>query len=156
MAKETAIQIKAEEQEITITFNDVRRYLCPNASDAEIGLFLKVCQSEGLNPFRRDCFLVKYSPDQPAATIISTEAFLRAAETSPEIDGYQAGIILKPIDPKDKPEFREGSFLLDGEEDKLAGGWARIYRKDKTHPFYAAINIKECIKHTRTGKPTRF
>jgi phage recombination protein Bet len=156
MTKETAVQIKSDNQEIAITFNDVRKYLCSDASDAEIGLFLRVCQSEGLNPFRKDCFLVKYTQDQPAAIIISTDIFLRAAENSPEFNGYQAGIILKPIDPKDKPEFREGSFLLDGEEGKLAGGWARVYRKDKEHPFYAAVNIKECIKYTRAGKPTRF
>ncbi len=151
-----AVAIKSEEREITISFNDVRRYLCPDASDAEIGLFLKVCQSENLNPFRKDCYLVKYAKDQPASIIIATEVFLRSAENSPEFDGYEAGIILKPIDPKDKPEFREGSFLMDGEDDRLAGGWARVFRKDRAKPFYSAVNIKECVKYTKYGKPTRF
>ena len=36
------------------------------------------------------------------------------------------------------------------------GGWAKVYRKDRQRPVYAAVNIKECIKYTRTGKPTRF
>lgn len=151
-----AVVIKSEQREITISFNDVKRYLCPLASDAEIGLFLKVCTSENLNPFKRECWLVKYTKDQPAAIIIATEAFTKAAENSPEFDGYEAGIILKPIDPKDKPEFREGSFLMDDEGDRLAGGWARVFRKDRSRPFYSAVNIKECIKYTRYGKPTRF
>jgi len=151
-----AVVIKSEQREITISFNDVKRYLCPLASDAEIGLFLKVCASENLNPFRKDCYLVKYSKDQPASIIIATEVFLRSAENSPDFNGYEAGIILSPIDPKDKPEFREGAFLMDGEEKRLVGGWARVYRKDRARAFYSAINIKECIKYTKYGKPTRF
>jgi len=152
---ETAVAIaQAEGKQLTITFNDVRKYLCPEASDAEIGLFLKVCASEQLNPFKRECFLVKYAKDQPAAIIIASEAFLKAAANCPEYDGHEAGVILK--DTAGKLEFREGSFLLDEEGKNLVGGWAKVYRKDRRRPVYAAVNIKECIKYTRTGKPTRF
>jgi len=148
------IQVGAEERKLTITFNDVKKYLCPKASDAEIGLFLKVCASEQLNPFAREVYLVKYTEDQPAAIIIATETFVKAAETCPEYDGAEAGIILK--DTAGKLEFREGSFLLDDEAKNLAGGWAKVYRKDRTKPTYAAVNIRECMKYTRSGKPTRF
>jgi len=148
------IQSGDEERKVTISFQDVRKYLCPRASDAEIGLFLKVCQSEHLNPFAGEVFLVKYAEDQPAAIIIANEAFLKAAETCPEYDGSEAGVILK--DTTGKLEFREGSFLLDEEGKNLVGGWAKVYRKDRAKPTYIAINIKECIKYTRTGKPTRF
>jgi phage recombination protein Bet len=153
-AEKAIIQVGAEERKVTITFNDVKKYLCPKASDAEIGLFLKTCQAEGLNPFAREVYLVKYADDQPAAIIIATEAFVKAAETCPEYDGAEAGIILK--DTAGKLEFREGSFLLDEEEKNLVGGWAKVYRKDRQRPVYAAINIKECMKYTRSGKPTRF
>jgi phage recombination protein Bet len=152
---ETAVALaKAEGKRLTITFDDVKRYICPDASDAEIGLFLKVCASENLNPFRGDCYLVKYRKDQRAAIIISAEAFLRAAENCPEYDGAEAGIILK--DATGKLEFREGSFLLEEEEGKLVGGWAKVYRKDWQKPIYAAVNIKECRKYTREGELTRF
>jgi phage recombination protein Bet len=153
-AEQAIVQVGAQERKITITFEDVKRYLCPDATDAEIGLFLKVCASENLNPFRGDCFLVKYRKDQRAAIIIAAEAFLRAAETCPEYDGAEAGIILK--DAAGKLEFREGSFLLEEEEGKLVGGWAKVYRKDRQKPIYAAVNIKECRKYTREGEPTRF
>jgi phage recombination protein Bet len=151
--KETAI-VQLEERKFTITFDDVKKYLCPKASDAEIGLFLKVCQSEGLNPFSREIYLVKYADDQPAATIIATETFLKRAEGCPEFDGAEAGIILR--DTAGKLELREGSFLLDEEEKNLVGGWAKVYRKDRQRPIYGAVNIKECIKYTKSGKPTRF
>jgi len=61
---------QAEGRHLTATFEDVRKYICPKASDAEIGLFLKTCSSEGLNPFAREIYLVKYAEDQPAAIVI--------------------------------------------------------------------------------------
>lgn len=153
-ATKEIVRVGVEERKIAITFNDVKKYLCPDATDAEIGLFLKVCASENLNPFRGDCFLVKYRKDQKAAIIIAAEAFLRAAENCLEYDGIEAGIILK--DTAGKLEFREGSFLLNEEETKLVGGWAKVYRKDRQRPVYAAVNIKECVKYTREQEPTRF
>lgn len=149
-----AVAIKTEQKEITITFNDVKRYLCPLASDAEIGLFLKICQSEGLNPFKKEVYLIKYAPDQAASIIIATEVFLKVAESCPEYNGLEAGIILKGA--KGQLEFREGSFLLDDEEDTLVGGWAKAYRKDREKPIYAAVNIKEYRKFTKGGRVTRF
>jgi len=153
--EKTIVPAGPEERRITITFNDVKKYLCPKASDAEIGLFLKVCQAENLNPFARECFLVKYADDQPAAIIVATEVFLKAAEACPEYDGVEAGIVMKDH-PAGKLEFRDGALLLDEEESRLVGGWAKVYRKDRQRPIYAAVNIKECIKYTRLGKPTRF
>jgi len=143
-----------QQREITVTFNDVKKYLCQKATDQEIVLFLKTCQGLGLNPWVREIYMVKYKEDEPAAIIIATEAYLKSAETCPEFDGHEAGIVLK--DTAGKLEFREGAFLLDEEENKLAGGWAKVYRKDRARPFYAAVNIKECEKYTREGRPTRF
>lgn len=149
----TAVEVTVEQRGVAISFDDVRRFLCPLASDAEIGLFLKVCQSENLNPFKKEIFLVKFAPDQAASIIIATEVFLKAAENSPEYAGCEAGIILKGAK---RPEFREGSFLLDEEEAALAGGWAKVYRKDREKPTYAAVNIKEYRKFTKGGRVTRF
>jgi hypothetical protein len=63
-------------------------------------------------------------------------------------------VVLK--DSTGKLEFREGSLIVEEEESKLVGGWAKVYRKDRARPFYVAVNIKECQKYTREGKPTRF
>jgi len=148
------VQVGSEDQKVTISFNDVKNYLCPKASDAEIGLFLKTCQAENLNPFKREAFLIKYGDDQPAAIIIATETFVKAAESCPEYDGAEAGIILK--NSAGELKFREGAFLLNEEAKSLVGGWAKVYRKDRSKPSYAAVNINECIKYTKSGKPTRF
>jgi len=143
-----------EKRKVEITFDDVHNYLCPDASKQEIALFLKVCQSEGLNPFAREIYLIKYDKTKAASIVISSDAYLKAAENSEDFNGCEAGIILK--DTAGKLEFREGSFLLPEEDIKLAGGWAKVFRKDREKPFYAAVNIAEYRKYTRAGETTRF
>ena len=137
-----------------ITIQDVRMYLCPKASDNEIGLFLRVCAEMHLNPFAKDVYLIKYSEDEAASIVVAIDAFLKAAENCPEYDGHEAGIILK--DKDGKLEFREGTMLLPTERDSLAGGWAKVFRKDRGRPFYTAVNLVEYIKFTKSGNPTRF
>jgi len=145
---------KKASEKPTITAQDVTNYLCPEASPHEVALFLKVCQTEGLNPFAREVFLIKYQRDKPAQIVISVDAFLKAAEASKEFDGFEAGIILK--DSTDKLEFREGSFLFTEEHKNLVGGWAKVYKKNCAKPFYSAVTLEGYRKYTRDGRPTEF
>jgi phage recombination protein Bet len=139
---------------ITITFQDVKSLVCPLASDQEVAVFLKTCQSLQLNPFANECFLIKYDPKDKAAFVIAIDSYLKAAEVNHEYDGCEAGIVLK--DSGGKLEFREGAFLLDEDKVRLVGGWAKVYRKDRSRPTYVAVNKNECIKLTREGRPTQF
>jgi len=138
---------------ITITFQDVKSLVCPLASDQEVAVFLKTCQSLQLNPFANECFLIKYDSREKAAFVIAIDSYLKAAEVNHEYDGCEAGIVLK--DSGGKLEFREGAFLLEEDRTRLAGGWAKVYRKDRSRPTYVAVNKNECIKYSR-GVPTSF
>jgi len=144
--------VETQGEKITITADDVRRYLCPKASNQEVAIFLRTCQSMQLNPFSREVYLVKYDEKQPAATVIAIDAYLRAGESNDKYDGHEAGIILK--DTTGKLEYREGSFALPEEEDesRLVGGWARVYRKDRAKPFYTAIARKEADRRMALWK----
>jgi len=139
---------------ITITFRDVKGLLCPLATDQEVAVFLKTCQSLQLNPFANECFLIKYDEKDKAAFVIAIDSYLKAAEANKEYDGCEAGVILK--EPSGKLEYREGAFVLYEERQKLAGGWAKVYRKDRSRPTFVAVNKTECAKLTRDGSPTRF
>lgn len=139
---------------ITITFDDVKNLICPLANTKEVAVFLKTCQSLNLNPFANECYLVKYSERDKAALIIAVDSYLKAAESNDKYDGHQAGIILK--DSTGKLEFREGSFLLDEEKAKLVGGWARVFRKDRSKPFYMSVNKQECLRYRKDGTLTEF
>ena len=146
------VQWKGEQ--ITITFQDVKNLICPLATEQEIAVFLKTCQSLQLNPFANECFLIKYDTKDKAAFVIAIDSYLKAAEANKEYDGCEAGIILR--DSGGKLELREGAFILEEERPKLVGGWAKVYRRDRSHPTYVAVNKAEAIKLTREGTPTRF
>jgi len=139
---------------VTITFHDVKRLLCPLAADQEVVIFLKTCQSLQLNPFAGECYLIKYALEDKAATVVAIDAYLKAAEVNEHYDGCEAGIILKNAIAQ--LEFREGAFLLEEERSKLVGGWAKVYRNDRSRPTYVAVNKIECIKLTREGHTTKF
>jgi phage recombination protein Bet len=150
--KQEKAVIKWQERNITVTFDDVKNSICPRATDQEVVIFLKMCQSLNLNPWERDIFMVKYG-DEPASYIVASQAYLKAAEACPEFDGYEAGIL---IESDGEVKQREGAFLLDKEQNRLVGGYAKVYRKDRQHAFYNSVNIKECAKYTKEGKLTRF
>lgn len=146
--------VKWKGEQITVTFNDVRNLICRQATDQEIAVFLKTCQSLQLNPFANEVYLIKYTEREKAAIVVSIGSYLKAAETNKDYNGNEAGIILK--DSGGKLEFREGAFLLDDEKEKLVGGWAKVYRKNRDRPTYMAVNKAECVRYTREGEPTRF
>ncbi len=150
---ETAI-VEYRGTRIEITASDVKSLICPLATEKEIMLFLKTCQSLNLNPFANECYLIKYSEHDKAALVVAIDSYLKAAEVNSNYDGHEAGIILREDD--DTLNLREGSFLLNSEKGKLVGGWARVYRKDRNRPFYVSVNIAECLRYRRDGTLTEF
>jgi phage recombination protein Bet len=125
-----------------LTMQDIKDYVCPEANDSEAFMFLKLCQARNLNPFTREAYLVKYGGK--ANMIVGKEAFTRKAEQNPQFDGFRAGIIT------DDGVCKEGSFL--GEGQKLLGGWAEVYRKDRKVPFRMEVSLKEYTKGQATWK----
>lgn len=115
-----------------ITEDDIRNYLCPKASPQEIMMAARMCQLKGMN--WGDVHFIKYG-DSPLTIVAGKEHFTKKAESSPQFDGYQAGIIVKSA--KDYEE-REGTFCMDEE---LVGGWAKVWRKDRKEPFVQKVKL---------------
>lgn len=122
-----------------LTKENIRKYICPKATDEELFTFLKLCEHRGLNPFIKDAYLVKYKDGQAATMIVGKDAFTRKAEESPQFDGFEAGVIIKNDDGV--LENREGQFVDKGEH--LIGGWAKVYRKDRSKPFTSTVSMTE-------------
>lgn len=96
--------------------------------------FMMLCQSQRLNPFAGDCFLVGYDKKQfdgtflPQFSLITAhQAFLKRAETCADYEGNESGIILLKEDGTTVD--REGDFALP--EEKVVGGWCKVYRKNR-------------------------
>lgn len=50
----------ADGQHFTVSFGDVRNFICPKATDAECKIFLETCKQYHLNPFTKEAYLIHY------------------------------------------------------------------------------------------------
>lgn len=120
----------------------VRNYLVKgngNVTDGEVLMFLHRCRDMRLDPFSSDVSLVKYGSDQPASIIVGKDAFVKRADAHPEFDGMEYGIVAMAADGT--MSRREGAMTVPGE--KLVGGWAKVWRKDRTRPSTAEVALAE-------------
>lgn len=125
----------------SVSFEEVRHFICAKATDAECKIFLETCRAYRLNPFMREAYLIHYdnkSDETPATIVLGKNCYLQMAERHPAYDGFEAGVIVLN---DGGVEYREGSAVYDGEE--LLGGWAKVYRKDRSRPNYEEVKLGE-------------
>ena len=135
---------------ITITSEDVRMHICPQADAKEVAYFMELCRAQRLNPFLNEAYLVKFQ-GRPAQIMVAHKALVKRADSRPEYDGMRHGINV--INAKGEFEKREGGVIRSGKVkpngeienaagteaycDKfLIGGWCEIRRKDRGEPVY--------------------
>ena len=68
---------------------------------------------------------------------------------NPNFDGIESGVIVQSIETGEVIE-RKGTFYIKAEE-KLVGGWARVYRKNWTHPTYCSVSFDEVAQTKSDG-----
>jgi phage recombination protein Bet len=130
-------------QDVKLSYSIVRSFLVKGGgtvSDQDIVLFMSICKYNQLNPFLNEAYLVKFGTN-PAQMIVSKEAFMKRAEACEDYEGFQAGVIV--LRGNEAVEI-EGSFYLP--TDKLVGGWAKVYRKDKKFPIVSKVSLDEYDK----------
>jgi len=135
----------ADGQHFTVSFGDVRNFICPKATDAECKIFLETCKQYHLNPFTKEAYLIHYDNknDDTASTIVlGKNCYLQMSERHPAYDGFEAGVIVLTADGQ--LLNREGSIVYDGDGgETLLGGWAKVYRKDRTRASYEEVKLSE-------------
>lgn len=133
----------ADGQHFTVSFGDVRDFICPKATDAECKIFLETCKQYHLNPFTKEAYLIHYdnkNADTASTIVLGKNCYLQMAERHPNYDGFEAGVIVLDT-AVGELIHREGSLVFDGEE--LLGGWAKVYRKDRTRASYEEVKLTE-------------
>jgi phage recombination protein Bet len=125
-----------------LTFDDIRNFLCPSASDKDTYMFLKLCQARNLNPFCNEAFLIPYKDNKTGeikcSMVVGKEAFMRKAEANLQYRGFKAGII---VSRGEELIYREGTFQRKG--DVLEGGWCEVYRVDRDQPIRSEVSLAE-------------
>lgn len=128
---------------VRITPDDIKNYICPQATDKEVGMFLELCRAQRLNPFVKDAYLVKYG-NAPASIITGKEVFVRRANNNPNYEGIEHGIVFmrKAQGGSVRVEKREGAAVYKAAGETLLGGWARVFVKGK-RPVYCELSLDE-------------
>ena len=102
----------------TLTLEKVREYFCKTATDEECQFALEVCAIRGLNPFKLDCYFVKFDgKDAKLEIMVSKNFFLKRAEAHPDFEYLKAGVI---VQKGEEVTEAERSFPYPGET--LLGG----------------------------------
>ena len=135
----------ADGQHFTVSFGEVRSFICPQATDAECKIFLETCKQYHLNPFTKEAYLIHYDNKNESAAstiVLGKNCYLQMAERHPAYDGFEAGVIV--LTTEGQLLNREGSIVYDGDGgETLLGGWAKVYRKDRTRASYEEVKLSE-------------
>ena len=98
---------------VELDADTVRNYLTNGngkATDQEVAMFINLCKYQGLNPFLREAYLIKYDDKAPASTVVGKDAFTRRAAQIPECKGWSAGVAV--VTQKNEYQEREGTIVL--------------------------------------------
>lgn len=140
----------ANGEKVHLTPAMVKSYLvsgnADRVTDQEIVMFINLCRFNGLNPWLREAYCIKYG-NSPATMVVGKETFQKRADAGPNYNGEQAGVIVLTGDGQ--LERREGCLVLDGET--LVGGWAKVYRKDRAYPSTAEVSLNEYLGRKSDG-----
>lgn len=135
----------ADGQHFTVSFADIRNFIEPKATDAECKIFLETCKQYHLNPFTKEAYLIHYdnkNEDTASTIVLGKNCYMQMAERHPSFDGFEAGVIVLTADGQ--LLNREGSIVYDGGGgETLLGGWAKVYRKDRTRASYEEVKLSE-------------
>lgn len=147
---ESVTEFQVGNDKVTLSPSIVRNYLTNGngtVTDQEVNYFVHLCRGQGLNPFLKEIYLIKFG-QQPATFVVSKEAFLKRAEANSQYDGAESGIIVLNKDGE-LIERKGGFFLKDSEQ--VVGGWAKVYRKDRKYPSDVQVTFEEYAGRTKDG-----
>lgn len=149
---ELTVKYDVDGQEVKLTPSIVQQYIV-GAENAQITMpefkfFTELCRARKLNPFLKEAYCIKYGK-QPAQIVVGKDAVLKRAILNPNFDGIESGVIVQVIETGEIVE-RKGTFYIKAEE-KLVGGWARVYRKNWNHPTYCSVSFDEVAQTKSDG-----
>jgi phage recombination protein Bet len=161
----------------------VRKFLIQGRSefvtDQEVYWFMSKCEALKLNPYLRDCYLIKYSQKENAQIIVAKEFYNARLDSQKDLEWWKAGIIVmrecklcdgsgtRTVAPGEiqtscEPcegegviyKNRQGAMTRQG--DTLVGGWFEAKKQRRTQSNYLEVSLPAYIKTTREGATTAF
>lgn len=150
MSEEVKVEYEIDGTQIKLTLNSVKEYIVgdknANITMQEFKFFTELCKQRKLNPFLKEAYLIKFG-DAPAQLVVAKDAILKTAIKHPQYDGREQGVIVQLSDGT--IDYRKGTFKL--KDETLVGGWAKVYRKDISHPTEITVAFDEVAQRKSNG-----
>lgn len=150
--QELAVIYDIDGEQIKLTPSIVQKYIVGDGNGQitlpEFKFFTELCKVRKLNPFLKEAYCIKFGSN-PAQIVVGKDAVLKRAVLNPNFDGIESGVIVQTIETGEIIE-RKGTFYIKNEE-RLVGGWAKVYRKDWTHPTYCSVAFDEVAQRKSGG-----
>lgn len=148
---EIAVVYEVNGEQIRLTPSIVQQYIVGDSGTItlpEFKFFTELCKARKLNPFLKEAYCIKYGSN-PAQIVVGKDAILKRAIVHPDYDGMESGVIVQVIETGEIIE-RKGTFYLNSEE-KLVGGWAKVYRKNWKYPTFCSVSFDEVANKKKDG-----
>lgn len=149
---EITVTYDVDGEKIKLTPSIVQNYIVGENNGKitmpEFKFFTELCKARGLNPFLKEAYCIKYG-NQPAQIVVGKDAVLKRALRNKNFDGMESGVIVK--NTSGEIIERKGTFF-DYETEKLVGGWAKVFRKDWSHPTYCSVSFMEVAQKKSNGE----
>lgn len=148
---EFAVVYEANGEQIRLTPSIVQQYIVGDSGTItlqEFKFFTELCKARKLNPFLKEAYCIKFG-NQPAQIVVGKDAILKRAIIHPDYDGMESGVIVQVNETGEIIE-RKGTFYIKSEE-KLVGGWAKVYRKNWKYPTYCSVSFDEVANRKKDG-----
>ena len=143
------VEYEANGEMVKLSPATIKKYLVSgggNVTDGEVMMFLSLCRYQHLNPFLKEAYLIKFGSTDPATIVTGKDVFTKRADANPNYKGKKAGVIVLKKDGS--IEEREGTMVLPDE--KIVGGWAKVFIKDK-EPEYQSVSFEEYAGKKKDG-----
>ena len=148
---ELTVVYEVNGEQIKLTPSIVQQYIVGDSGTItlqEFKFFTELCKARKLNPFLKEAYCIKFG-NQPAQIVVGKDAILKRAIIHPDYDGMESGVIVQAIETGEITE-RKGTFYIKDEE-KLVGGWAKVYRKNWKYPTYCSVSFDEVANRKKDG-----
>ncbi len=154
-AEKGVVEYEARDgQQVKLSFATIKRFLVQGhpewVTDQEMVYFMGICRSRALNPFAKDCYLIKYSQKDGAAIITSIDYFRKRAKAQKDCKGWSRGILVE----RDKEIVYSNGIMLD--TDTLLGAWFEAQPEGWEKPYKLEVNLSGYIKKRSDGQVTKF
>ena len=149
--KDLAVVYEVDGNEVKLSPSIVQNYIVGDSGQitlAEFKFFSELCKARKLNPFLKEAYCIKFG-NQPAQIVVGKDAVLKRAIRNTDYNGMESGVIVQVIETGEIIE-RKGTFYLKAEE-RLVGGWAKVYRKNWEYPTYCSVSFDEVAQTKKDG-----